>query len=107
MDRKDLMKAVIATIQAMNRCWIAGWNEDQFSQCIYSDGMAIIPTTSGMLWGQGHILSRKRWDESGWSLPTSSHQSRRGHGSSPGIKNPCSACQNLNATGINGHMINT
>lgn len=107
MERNDLTKEVIATIRTMKRCWIAGWNEDQFRKCIYSDGMAYVPTTSGRLGGQEHLLSRIRGSGSGWSLPTGSHQSRRSYGSSPGMKNSGSAFQNINTTGINGHMINT
>jgi hypothetical protein len=107
MERMDLMKEVTATIRAMNRYCIAGWNEDQVWQCMYPDSIAFVPTISGWFGRPVHILYPENGDGSDWSVQAGSNRNGRGTRATHGIKNPCSACQDLNATGINGHMINT
>ena len=39
-------------VKAMNRCWTAGWHEEQFRQYIHPDAVAIVPTTPGRLEGR-------------------------------------------------------
>jgi ketosteroid isomerase-like protein len=36
----------------MNRCWTAGWHEEQFRQYIHPGAVAIVPTAPGRLEGQ-------------------------------------------------------
>jgi ketosteroid isomerase-like protein len=52
MDTKKITDDIIATVQAMNRCWTAGWHEEQFRQYIHPDAVAIVPTTPGRLNGR-------------------------------------------------------
>jgi len=52
MDLTAEIHAIQTNIRAMNRCWTAGWNEEQFRQYIHPDAVAIVPTTSGRLEGQ-------------------------------------------------------
>jgi len=52
MDLTAEIHAIQTNIRAMNRCWTAGWNQEQFRQYIHPDAVAIVPTTSGRLEGQ-------------------------------------------------------
>ncbi|NLD57781.1 MAG: nuclear transport factor 2 family protein [Methanomicrobiales archaeon] len=36
----------------MNKCWTAGWHEEEFRHYIHPDAVAIVPTTPGRLEGQ-------------------------------------------------------
>ena len=39
-------------LRDMNRCWTAGWYEEQFRHNIHPDAVAIVPTTPGRLEGR-------------------------------------------------------
>lgn len=52
METHQHNEDVIATIQAMNRCWTEGWHEDEFRQHLHPDVVAIVPTTPGRLEGR-------------------------------------------------------
>jgi methionine salvage enolase-phosphatase E1 len=52
MDEKKIATDIIATIDAMNRCWTAGWHEEEFRQYIHPDAVAIAPATPGRLEGK-------------------------------------------------------
>ena len=43
---------IITFIREMNRCWTAGWHEEQFRQYIHPEAVAIVPTTPGRLEGR-------------------------------------------------------
>ena len=57
MDTKKITDDIIATVQAMNRCWTAGWHEEQFRQYIHPDAVAIVPTTPGRLEGRDAYIA--------------------------------------------------
>jgi ketosteroid isomerase-like protein len=52
MDTKKITADILATLHAMNRCWTAGWNEEEFRSYIHPDAVAIVPTTPGRLEGR-------------------------------------------------------
>lgn len=52
MDDAVRIREIETMVREMNRCWTAGWHEEQFRQCIHPDAVAIIPTTPGRLEGR-------------------------------------------------------
>ena len=78
MDSENTTRAIVETLQAMNRCWTAGWHEEAFRQYIHSDAVAIVPTTPGRLEGREAYVAGWRafaqaaivheWKETGHSV---------------------------------------
>jgi ketosteroid isomerase-like protein len=52
MDEQKLMGEILTAVQAMNRCWTAGWREEEFRKYIHPDAVAIVPATPGRLEGR-------------------------------------------------------
>jgi hypothetical protein len=52
MDDTARIREIETLIRDMNRCWTAGWHEEQFRQYIHPDAVAIVPTAPGRLAGQ-------------------------------------------------------
>jgi ketosteroid isomerase-like protein len=52
MDDTARIREIEAMIRDMNRCWTAGWHEEQFRQYIHPDAVAVVPTTPGRLEGR-------------------------------------------------------
>ncbi|MDD1681581.1 MAG: nuclear transport factor 2 family protein [Methanoregula sp.] len=52
MDDTARMHAIEMMVKEMNRCWTAGWHEEQFRQYIHPDAVAIVPATPGRLEGR-------------------------------------------------------
>jgi len=52
MDTKKITDQILATVRAMNRCWTAGWHEEEFGQYIHPDAVAIVPSEPGRLEGR-------------------------------------------------------
>ena len=52
MDDTARIGQIENMIGDMNRCWTAGWHEEQFRQYIHPDAVAIVPTTPGRLEGR-------------------------------------------------------
>lgn len=52
MDSDKIQKGILGMIHAMNRCWTAGWHEEEFRQYIHPDAVAVVPTTPGRLEGK-------------------------------------------------------
>jgi methionine salvage enolase-phosphatase E1 len=52
MDRQKITDDILATVRAMNRCWTAGWHEEEFRQYIHPDAVAIVSATPGRLEGR-------------------------------------------------------
>ena len=52
MDDTARKREIENMIRDMNRCWTAGWHEEQFRQYIHPDAVAIVPTTPGRLEGR-------------------------------------------------------
>jgi hypothetical protein len=52
MDDTARIREIETMIRDMNRCWTAGWHEEQFRHYIHPDAVAIVPTTPGRLEGQ-------------------------------------------------------
>lgn len=52
MDDTARIREIETMIRDMNRCWTAGWHEEQFRRYIHPDAVAIVPTTPGRLEGQ-------------------------------------------------------
>jgi ketosteroid isomerase-like protein len=52
MDETVRMREIETMVSEMNRCWTAGWHEEQFRQYIHPDAVAIVPTTPGRLEGR-------------------------------------------------------
>lgn len=57
MNAEKTTEEIISTIRSMNRCWTAGWNEDEFRQYIHRDAVAIAPSTPGRLLGRDAYVS--------------------------------------------------
>lgn len=51
MDDTARIHEIKTMVREMNRCWTAGWHEEQFRQYIHPDAVAIVPTTPGRLEG--------------------------------------------------------
>jgi ketosteroid isomerase-like protein len=52
MDDTARIREIETMIRDMNRCWTAGWHEEQFRKYIHPDAVAIVPTTPGRLEGR-------------------------------------------------------
>jgi ketosteroid isomerase-like protein len=52
MDDAARIREIETMIREMNRCWTAGWHEEQFRKYIHPDAVAIVPTTPGRLEGR-------------------------------------------------------
>ena len=52
MDAQKVSTEILATILAMNRCWTAGWHEEEFRHYLHPDAVAIVPGTPGRLTGR-------------------------------------------------------
>ena len=52
MDDTARIHAIEMMVKEMNRCWTAGWHEEQFREYIHPDAVAIVPTTPGRLEGR-------------------------------------------------------
>jgi hypothetical protein len=57
MDLKKRIEELIATIQAMNRYWTEGWNEEKFRKYIHPHTVAIVPAASGRHEGQDAYIA--------------------------------------------------
>jgi len=52
MDDTARVHGIEMIVKEMNRCWTAGWHEEQFRQYIHPSVVAIVPTTPGRLEGR-------------------------------------------------------
>jgi hypothetical protein len=52
MDDIAWIREIETMVREMNRCWTAGWHEEQFRQYIHPDAVAIVPATPGRLEGR-------------------------------------------------------
>jgi ketosteroid isomerase-like protein len=52
MDDTKQIREIETMVREMNRCWTAGWHEEQFRHYIHPDAVAIVPATPGRLLGQ-------------------------------------------------------
>jgi ketosteroid isomerase-like protein len=52
MDTTARIREIETLIREMNRCWTAGWHEEQFRQFIHPEAVAIVPTMPGRLEGR-------------------------------------------------------
>jgi ketosteroid isomerase-like protein len=52
MDDTATIHDIEMMVKEMNRCWTAGWHEEQFRQYIHPDAVAIVPTSPGRLEGR-------------------------------------------------------
>jgi ketosteroid isomerase-like protein len=57
MDTTRQVQGIEAMIREMNRCWTAGWHEEQFRQYIHPDAVAVVPTTPGRLEGRDAFVA--------------------------------------------------
>ena len=57
MDNTARIHEIETMIREMNRCWTAGWHEEQFRQYIHPDAVAIVPTTPGRLEGRDAYIA--------------------------------------------------
>jgi hypothetical protein len=65
-------------VREMNRCWTAGWHEEQFRQYLHPGAVAIVPATPGRLEGRDACVAGWRgfakaaviheWTESGFRV---------------------------------------
>jgi ketosteroid isomerase-like protein len=52
MDTNKIITEILATLQAMNHSWTAGWHEEEFRQYIHPEAVAIVPSAPGRLEGR-------------------------------------------------------
>lgn len=75
MDTEKTTTDILETIRAMNNAWTSGWHEEEFSQYIHEDAVAIVPSAPGRLEGRDAYVAGWRgfalaatihaWEESG------------------------------------------
>jgi ketosteroid isomerase-like protein len=78
MDDTARMREIEAMVRDMNKCWTAGWHEEQFRQYIHPDAVAVVPTTPGRLEGRDAYVAGWRgfaqaavineWKETGYKV---------------------------------------
>jgi ketosteroid isomerase-like protein len=59
MDTQKVTREILSTIQAVNRCYTEGWNEE-FRQYVHPDVVAIFPDTPGRLEGMEAYIAEWR-----------------------------------------------
>ena len=57
MDDTTRIHEIETLVREMNRCWAAGWHEEQFRQFIHPDAVAIVPTSPGRLEGRDAYIA--------------------------------------------------
>jgi ketosteroid isomerase-like protein len=57
MDDTARIRDIDNMVRDMNRCWTAGWHEEQFRQYIHPDAVAIVPTIPGRLEGRDDYVA--------------------------------------------------
>jgi len=60
MDDTARIREIETMIRDMNRCWTAGWHEEQFRHYIHPDAVAIVPATPGRLDGRDTYVAGLR-----------------------------------------------
>jgi ketosteroid isomerase-like protein len=57
MDDTARIREIETMVREMNRCWTAGWHEEQFRKYIHPDAVAVVPTTPGRLEGRDAYIA--------------------------------------------------
>jgi hypothetical protein len=57
IDDAERKQEIATIIKALNRCWTAGWHEEQFRQYIRPGAIAIVPTAPGRFEGRDACIA--------------------------------------------------